>query len=95
MVSIHTWFKNYTLWYEYQGIKKKWYQRGTKYEFECIDLVCDASKQMQLFAQVEENKSFEWTEGNQHKHKIDLQRFQVEGKRKSLMNHCQAERKHW
>jgi hypothetical protein len=31
--------------------------------------VCDASKQMQLFAQVEENKSLEWTEGNQHKHK--------------------------
>jgi hypothetical protein len=30
-----------------------------KYEYEYIDSVCDASKQMQLFAQVEENKSFE------------------------------------
>ncbi len=66
-----------------------------KYEYEFIDLVYDASKQMQLFAQVEENKSLEWTKGNQHKHKIDLQRFQVEEKKNSLMNHCQAETKNW
>jgi hypothetical protein len=43
----------YILWSEYQDFKKKWYQRNTKYEYEYIDLLCDVTKQMQLFAQVE------------------------------------------
>jgi protein involved in ribonucleotide reduction len=40
------------------NLKIKKNQRDIKYEYEYFDLVCDITKQMQPFTQVEENKSF-------------------------------------
>lgn len=49
---------------------------------------------MQLLAQVEENKSLQWMiKGNQHKYKVDIQRYQVE-KNCWWTNHIHVE-KQW